>query len=86
MEMEAHLWKVPEPNVVLPRGLKIEEEEHSARGKVSGTSFFGNNEMERSIKHIFYFELKYNRSRQSYHRQLRTRVFNQWNTMLTQLL
>ena len=50
---EAHLWKVRGINAVIPRGLKIEEEEHLTLGKDNGASYFNNYERERSIKLFF---------------------------------
>ena len=58
--MEAHLWKEHGINVVLPRWLKIEEEEHFTSRKDNGASFFHNYKRERSIKHFLDVELKCN--------------------------
>ena len=72
-EIEAHLQKAHGIHVILPRGLKIEEEEQSTSMKSTTTSFFSNYERQRSIRHFLDPELKYNRSRQSYMRKLETR-------------
>ena len=53
MEVKAHLQKAHGTNVVLPRGLRIEEEEHLTPRKDGDASFFNNYERERSIKHCF---------------------------------
>ena len=61
-KMEAHLQKAHEIHVILPRGLKIEEEEKSTSMKSTITSFFSNYERVRSIMSFFNAELKYSRS------------------------
>ena len=72
--MEAHLQKAHGIRVVLPRGLKIEEEEQSTSMRSTTTSFFSHYERQWSIKRFLDPELKYNRSRQSHMRKLRTRA------------
>ena len=72
--MEAHLQKAHGIRVVLPRGLNIEEEEQSTSMRSTATSFFSHYERQRSIKRFLDPELKYNRSRQSHMRKLRTRA------------
>ena len=79
-DLEAHLRKVHDIHVMLPRGLKIDEEEHPTRND-DGPSFFSNYERERSIKRFFDADLKYNRSRQSFLRKLNMRALNKWNAM-----
>ena len=61
--MEAQLQKVHGIDVVLPRELKIEEEEQSTPKKTSGPSFFNDYERQWSIKHFWDPEVKYIRSR-----------------------
>ena len=75
-DMEAHLQKAHGIHVILPRGLKIEEEEEeqSTSMRSTTTSFFRHYERQRSIKRFLDPELKYNRSRQSHMRKLRTRA------------
>ena len=46
---KAHLQKVHDIDVVLPRGLTIEEEEQLTPENSSGPSFFNNYERQRSI-------------------------------------
>ena len=75
-KMEAHLQKAHEIHVILPRELKIEEEEKSTSMKSTITSFFSNYERQRSITHFLDLELKYNRQCQSYMRKLKTRSIN----------
>ena len=60
-EMEDHLQKAHDIRVILPRGLKIEEEYHS---------FFTNYKRQWSIRRFLDPKLKYDRSRQSYMRTL----------------
>ena len=75
-EMEANLEKAHAIHVILPRGLKIEEEEQSTSGLSTSTSFFNDYERQRWIQRFMNPELKYMRSRQSYMRKLRTRGVN----------
>ena len=57
-DMEAHLQKAHGIRVVLPRGLKIEEEEQSTSMRSTATSFFSHYERQRSIKRFLDPELK----------------------------
>ena len=63
--------KVHGIDVVLPRELKIEEEEQSTPKKTSGPSFFNDYERQWSIKHFWDPEVKYIRSHQNYQRALK---------------
>ena len=63
---KAHLQKVHDIDVVLPRGLTIEEEEQLTPENSSGPSFFNNYKRQWSIKHFLHPKVKYRRSRQSY--------------------
>ena len=73
-DMEAHLQKAHGIHVILPRGLKIDEEEISTSMRSTATSFFSEYERQRSINRFLDPELKYNRSRRSHMRKLRTRA------------
>ena len=69
-------------HVILPRGLKTEEEEQSMSGLSTTTSFFSNYERQRSIRRFMDSERKYmSRSRQSYIRKLETKKVNQFNAI-----
>ena len=74
VDMEAHLQKAHGIRVILPRGLKREEEEQSIYMRSTTTSFFSHYERHRSIKRFLDPELKYNKSRQSHMRKLSTRA------------
>ena len=81
-ELEAHLHKAHNIRVILPWGLKIEEEEQSTSVKSTTTSFFSNYERQWPIMRFFYLELfKYNKSCQSYMRKLKTREFKNFKAI-----
>ena len=66
MEMEAH-----DISVVLPRGLRIEDEEQDTPKKTSGTTFFSKYERRRSLKQFMDPEVKYTQNHQSHMRMLK---------------
>ena len=49
-EMEARLQKVCDIDKVLPRGLRIENEEHNTPRKNKGTTFFSNYKQQQSLR------------------------------------
>ena len=70
---------------MLPRGLKIEEEEQSTLRKDTDPSFFSNYKREWSIKLFLDPEVKFIRSHQSYQRKLKTRTLNQLHAIPKEL-
>ena len=76
--MEAHLWKTHCIDIVLPRGMRMEEE---------GTpgACFNNYERQRSLKHFTDPKIKYKRNKQSHIRKLKIRVVSKFNSTPVEL-
>ena len=76
VDLEAHLLKEHGIRIVLPRGLKIVEEEEALEGT---PKYFNNYERERSIKRFFNAYLKYNRARLSLLRTNKKKELKKYN-------
>ena len=82
VDIEAHLLKEYGIRIVLPRGLKIVEEEEVLEGS---SKYFSNYERERSIKRFFNVDLKYNRARQSHLRTIKIKALEEYNVIPKEL-
>ena len=63
---------------MLPRGLKIVEEEETLEGS---PRYFSNYERERSIKRFFNVDLKYNRAHLSHLRTIKKKAHEEYNAI-----
>ena len=61
---------------MLPRGLRIEEEEQCTLRKNKGTTFFDNYKQQQSLKHFMEPKVKFNQNLQSYMRKLKVKAVN----------
>ena len=78
-DMESHLRREHGIDIVLPRGMRIEEEEG-----IPGVCF-NNYERQRSLRRFMDPEIKYNRNRQTYIRKLKVRVVSRYNSIPAEL-
>ena len=78
-DIETHLCKTQGIDIVVPRGMRIEEEE--------GTPgvWFNNYERQRSLKRFMDPEIKYHRNRQSYIRKLKVRAISRFKSTPVEL-
>ena len=76
--METHLHRAHGIDIVLPRGMRIEEE---------GTpgACFNSYELQRSLKRFMDPEIKYHRNHQSYIQKLKVRVVLRFNSIPVEL-
>ena len=77
--MESHLRREHAIDVVLPRGMRIEEEEG-----IPGACF-NSYERQRSLKRFMDPEIKYYRNRQKYIRKLKVRAVSKYNSIPAEL-
>ena len=78
MDLEAHLLKEHGIRTVLPRGLKIVEEEEALEGS---PRYFSNYERERSIKRFYNVDKNYNRARMSHLRTIKRKAPEEYNAI-----
>ena len=77
-DMESHLRREHGIDIVLPRGMRIEEE------GIPGACF-NSYERQRSLRRFMDPEIKYNRNRQTYIRKLKVRVVSRYNSIPAEL-
>ena len=78
VDLEAHLLKEHGVRTVLPRGLKIVEEEEALEGS---PRYFSKYERERSINRFFNVDQKYNRARLSHLRTIKQKALDEYNAI-----
>ena len=82
VDLEAHLLKEHGIRTMLPRGLKIVEEEEALEGSLK---YFVKYKRERTIKCFFNANLKYNRAPQSHLRTVEKKALGEYNAIPREL-